>query len=172
MSLSPSEPLVCPPWDGLNFRHGCLLLWALCLSPRDKAGLYICDSCILQPSLYVLPICYYSNPLLWWDFLAFFFFFFLTAPMTCRNSWTRHLGIALMPQQWSEPQQWQCQILNLLSHKLTPIVRFFILNFNLLKSLGDFCLLFYCSSYGRSTMFRQVLLYINVTQSHTFPCAA
>ena len=53
-------------------------------------------------------------------FLSFFFFlFFLDAPMACGRS--PGPGIDLSPQQQPEPQQWQCWVFNLLSHRGTPI---------------------------------------------------
>ena len=42
-------------------------------------------------------------------------------------------GIKTTPQQWPKPQQWQFQILNLLSHQGTPQLYFYILAMNHLQ---------------------------------------
>ena len=46
-----------------------------------------------------------------------FFFFFLATPVACRSSWARDWTHATAAIQ---PLQWQCWILNLLSHRGTP----------------------------------------------------
>ena len=48
---------------------------------------------------------------------SFFLSFFVAMPMTCRST---EPGIEPGPQQGHKPQQWQCWILNLLSHQGTP----------------------------------------------------
>ena len=49
----------------------------------------------------------------------FFFFFFLLHPW---HADVPEPGIEPMPQQWPKLLQWQLQILNPCSHKITPIV--------------------------------------------------
>ena len=49
--------------------------------------------------------------------LAFFFFFFFW--WRSQQAEVLGPGIKPLPQQWPKPQQWQCQILNLMSYQRT-----------------------------------------------------
>ena len=58
-----------------------------------------------------------------------FFFSFLTTPVQAE---VPRPGIKPTPQPWPEPQQWQCQIFNPLSHQGTPYFKnnFWYMNIN------------------------------------------
>ena len=51
----------------------------------------------------------------------FFFFFFFWPCLQHQHGEVPGPGIKLAPQRRPEPQQWQCQILNPLSHQGTPL---------------------------------------------------
>ena len=55
-----------------------------------------------------------------------FFCLFVFCFWLCHGTWSFGPGTELVPQQWPKPRQWQCQILNPLSHQGTPHVAIFV----------------------------------------------
>ena len=88
-----------------------------------------------------------ENP--WLGHLFFQFFFLLLL----QHVEVPGPGIESVLQQWSEPQQWQCQILNLMSHQGTPGAFPFCCPVNGLYLLFLSSLWIHCKLWGRTLKF-------------------